>query len=422
MIIANSSPLSFLTGTEMQAEAEVIDQAVFQLQTHPAGVESLPQQPLVDDEFWAMLNHQLTELKLDDSMQVIENTDISLKFKTVDFESESDLAADWMTDLKAHFSENDLVENIPGQKVIDTSEDIAEIPATLQPIPVVVENSQQANGEKLPPVRQSVSAVPELPATAIENSAIKSAVERPVVAVVPGSIHAAEKGTDNPLASLKQGQPELSNEADLIKPQQMDTEKVQLKHSEQVAGSNLKENFSTLIPQASQVTSQPASASNSVTSPLTSSFQTLQLSAQSTASQWGEALGEKVSLLMNQKLNTAEIRIDPPHLGKLDIQIQIKDESATIIINTQHAQTRDLIESASVRLREFLQESGYSSVDVDVSHKEQSMAQSDMSQQEDNGQGDKENPQQLNDLHDMSGLQQHELSLQIDNGRIDYFA
>jgi flagellar hook-length control protein FliK len=127
-----------------------------------------------------------------------------------------------------------------------------------------------------------------------------------------------------------------------------------------------------------------------------------------------------VSLLINNKLNSAEIRIDPPHLGKLDIQIQLKDDSATISINTHNAQTRELIDSASVRLREFLQEAGYSSVDVNVSHREQSMAQGDLSDQDQ--QSDSNDQQQSSDQSELAAAHQAELSLMIDDGRIDYFA
>jgi hypothetical protein len=86
------------------------------------------------------------------------------------------------------------------------------------------------------------------------------------------------------------------------------------------------------------------------------------------ASEWGKGLGDRVSWMINQKLNTASLRLDPPMLGKLDIQIQVKDDITTIAINTQHAQTREMIENASFRLREHLQEAGFQNVNVDVSH------------------------------------------------------
>ncbi|NNE64789.1 MAG: flagellar hook-length control protein FliK [Gammaproteobacteria bacterium] len=78
--------------------------------------------------------------------------------------------------------------------------------------------------------------------------------------------------------------------------------------------------------------------------------------------------------MVNQKLNTATIRMDPPMLGRLEVHIQLVDDMTNVTINTQHAQTRDLIDSASVKLREYLQENGYQNVNVDVSHQEQQQA------------------------------------------------
>lgn len=85
-------------------------------------------------------------------------------------------------------------------------------------------------------------------------------------------------------------------------------------------------------------------------------------------------LGDRIQWMVNQKLNTATIRMDPPMLGRLEVHIQVVDDMTNVTINTQHAQTRDLIDSASVKLREYLQENGYQNVNVDVSHQEQQQA------------------------------------------------
>jgi len=155
---------------------------------------------------------------------------------------------------------------------------------------------------------------------------------------------------------------------------------------------------------------------------LTPATPEIQLSARLPASQWGDALGEKVAFLINHKLNKAEIRIDPPHLGKLDIQIQVKDDAATVVIHTQHAQTRDMIESASVRLREFLQEAGYSSVNVDVSHREQSFNGDHLSGQQTAQTQDEATAGSAALDQTSAGWQQSIVSMQMNNGRIDYFA
>ena len=84
--------------------------------------------------------------------------------------------------------------------------------------------------------------------------------------------------------------------------------------------------------------------------------------------EWSQGLGDRVSWMINQKLNSASIRLDPPSLGKLEIHIHVTDEATKITINVQTAQTRELIENASIRLRDLLQEAGYQNVDVEVGH------------------------------------------------------
>ena len=91
---------------------------------------------------------------------------------------------------------------------------------------------------------------------------------------------------------------------------------------------------------------------------------------------WGNGLGERVSWMINQKHNSATIRLDPPLLGKLDVQVRVSDDAMLITIQTQHAQTRDLIDAASFRLRDFLQEQGFQNVNVDVSQQRDQQARS----------------------------------------------
>ena len=107
-----------------------------------------------------------------------------------------------------------------------------------------------------------------------------------------------------------------------------------------------------------------------IQNPLPAQLESMNLGRAADAGEWGDGLGERVNWMINQKQNSATIRLDPPMLGKLEVQIKIADDATTITIQTQHAQTRDLIETASVRLRDFLQESGYQNVNVDVSQRQ----------------------------------------------------
>ena len=120
----------------------------------------------------------------------------------------------------------------------------------------------------------------------------------------------------------------------------------------------------TAVTGASGIT--PASPQN----PLPPQLESMTLTRNADANEWSSGLSERINWMINQKQNTATIRLDPPALGKLDVQIKIVDEATMVTIQTQTAQTRDLIDSASIRLRDFLQESGYQNVNVDVSQRQ----------------------------------------------------
>lgn len=105
--------------------------------------------------------------------------------------------------------------------------------------------------------------------------------------------------------------------------------------------------------------------------PLPAPLETMSLTRNADADEWSNGLGERVNWMINQKQNIATIRLDPPFLGKLDVQIKVSDDATTITIQTQHAQTRDLIDATSARLRDHLQESGYQNVNVDVSQRQE---------------------------------------------------
>ncbi len=101
----------------------------------------------------------------------------------------------------------------------------------------------------------------------------------------------------------------------------------------------------------------------------------LQLSPHAGHAAWGREMGERIGFLLHNNQRQAEIRLDPPHLGKLEIQLQVQDDKAMVQIHTHTAQTRDLIDASLLRLRDALQDAGYSQVDVQVSQREPSMGQ-----------------------------------------------
>ncbi|WP_368220387.1 flagellar hook-length control protein FliK [Aeromonas sp. R7-2] len=68
-----------------------------------------------------------------------------------------------------------------------------------------------------------------------------------------------------------------------------------------------------------------------------------------------EQLHHKVNLMLADKLQQAEIQLDPLGLGKMKIQIQMDASSqASVHFVVQHGQTREMLEQAMPRLRDML--------------------------------------------------------------------
>lgn len=84
--------------------------------------------------------------------------------------------------------------------------------------------------------------------------------------------------------------------------------------------------------------------------------------------QWNNQVGERINWMVNSQMQRAEIRLDPPELGSLDIRLNIaKDNQATVMFYVSNATAKEAIESAIPRLREMFEQQGLDLGDVDVS-------------------------------------------------------
>ncbi|MEQ3652277.1 MAG: flagellar hook-length control protein FliK [Glaciecola sp.] len=95
-----------------------------------------------------------------------------------------------------------------------------------------------------------------------------------------------------------------------------------------------------------------------------------------------QQLTEKVRWMVNSRNLSAEIRLDPPDLGGMNIKVNINGDSASVSFVVQSQQARDALDQAVPRLREMLEEQGIelgqSSVEQDSSGQNQSAEQDTM--------------------------------------------
>ena len=81
---------------------------------------------------------------------------------------------------------------------------------------------------------------------------------------------------------------------------------------------------------------------------------------------WGRAVGEQMMWFVSQNIKSASLRLNPQHLGPMEMHVQMDGDKATIAFSSQHAMVRDALESSLPRLREMFSANGLNLVNVDV--------------------------------------------------------
>jgi len=129
-------------------------------------------------------------------------------------------------------------------------------------------------------------------------------------------------------------------------------------------------------------------------------------------------LQERVSALLNINNKEAEIRLDPPEMGSMQIRIRSDAEQAQINFVVQNQQAKEALEQSMPRLREMLAQQG-------IELGESSIQQGSPEQQDGQsgqGQGQFAGNQQTDEQQPEVSAQSSETSRQQSSSSIDYYA
>ena len=101
-------------------------------------------------------------------------------------------------------------------------------------------------------------------------------------------------------------------------------------------------------------------AASSMTSPTEIGFSadSTQLGPRLGDAGWDNALGQKVLWMVSQQQQVAELTLNPPDLGPLQVVLSISNDEASATFVSQHADVRQALEAALPRLKEMMAESG----------------------------------------------------------------
>ena len=91
---------------------------------------------------------------------------------------------------------------------------------------------------------------------------------------------------------------------------------------------------------------------------------------------WGQALGERLTMMAKQDVQHARIQMNPRELGPLDVRIQMGEDKTSIVFQAQNAVTREALEAELPRLRMMLSDNGIEDAEVNVDQQE-TMTQND---------------------------------------------
>ncbi len=84
--------------------------------------------------------------------------------------------------------------------------------------------------------------------------------------------------------------------------------------------------------------------------------------------QWSQSVGKRIVFMVNQQMQQAQIRLNPEHLGPVQVRLQIdRDQMVSVAMTAQHGTTREALEAAIPKLKEMLEEAGihFDSVSVE---------------------------------------------------------
>ncbi|WP_170246332.1 flagellar hook-length control protein FliK [Colwellia hornerae] len=129
------------------------------------------------------------------------------------------------------------------------------------------------------------------------------------------------------------------------------------------------------------------------------------------------ALKDKVMVMMNQKLQQVEIRLDPQELGNVNVKINLQNEQAVVNFTVQNQQAKEALDQNLGRLKEMLAESGVDVGDANVEQQSKQNNEEELGEGRQGGEGDGND----NEFSKLSDTQTHNLVKGSSTG-IDYYA
>lgn len=135
---------------------------------------------------------------------------------------------------------------------------------------------------------------------------------------------------------------------------------------------------------------------------------------------WADEFSQKISWVSTQQNQVAELHLNPPNLGPLDVVLKISDNQATALFTSPHVAVREAVENALPKLREILADNGIMLGNTTVSDQSPRDRSSDgfMNQ----GSGTAAQHEVSDTMPELAGLLPAVVPVRRHNGMVDTFA
>lgn len=85
---------------------------------------------------------------------------------------------------------------------------------------------------------------------------------------------------------------------------------------------------------------------------------------------WNKGFSQQIIMMAHNGIHQAKIKLNPVHLGPVEAMVKLNGETAVVNLTSLHLTTKEAMDNATPRLKEMLNENGFSQVDVNVSHQD----------------------------------------------------
>ena len=133
--------------------------------------------------------------------------------------------------------------------------------------------------------------------------------------------------------------------------------------------------------------------------------------------EWNKEVGERVIWMHKQAIPSAELRLNPQHLGPVTVKVDVTQEQVSVAFTAQHAAVKEALEAAVPKLREMLSSQQLNLLDVNVTQDDSRQRQSQGFNQMGSGSGERERNESADEELNESAEKTLNIADEIEAGR-----